>query len=396
MPNMVSALWHLPCDVARMDEGASIDSHAEWTVGPLGVRSAAMTIVVGTGVLGAARGGMSFLAPLLVSVLLAYAIEPFVNACSRLGLARPLGIVFVYSLLMAGLIVSGLLAQRQVVAFVDALPVTVKVLQESMERARLDGDPSPQPGAMVHLQEAASGIKAAVDAAAPRPMRGVARVIRMSPAFQPRHAPGRRVGGHRFCERSTDCRRHPHAAPAVRRRRTQTQGHRDWRRARAEEADVRRHQGHRPADQKYLVARALISGIVAAATWFALWMLGVRQPLVLGSIAGVLNIVPFIGPAVAVALAAIVAFVQFHTIGMTAVVVCVTGAVAAVEGNLISPLLTGRAGELNTVAVFVSVLFWGWMWDVWGLVLAVPIMVAIKAAADHIEPLQPLGEFLGR
>jgi predicted PurR-regulated permease PerM len=46
--------------------------------------------------------------------------------------------------------------------------------------------------------------------------------------------------------------------------------------------------------------------------------------------------------------------------------------------------------------VFVSVIFWGWMWDVWGLVLAIPMMVAIKAAADHIEPLQSLGEFLGR
>ena len=69
---------------------------------------------------------------------------------------------------------------------------------------------------------------------------------------------------------------------------------------------------------------------------------------------------------------------------------------AALEGNLISPWLTSRAGELNTVAVFVSVLFWGWMWDVWGLVLAIPIMVAVKAAADHIEPLQPLGELLGR
>ena len=56
---------------------------------------------------------------------------------------------------------------------------------------------------------------------------------------------------------------------------------------------------------------------------------------------------------------------------VTAAVIGVTGAVAAVEGNL-------------------------WMWDVWGLVLAVPIMVAIKAAADHIEPLQPLGELLGR
>jgi predicted PurR-regulated permease PerM len=71
-------------------------------------------------------------------------------------------------------------------------------------------------------------------------------------------------------------------------------------------------------------------------------------------------------------------------------------AVAALEGNLITPWLTSRAGEVNTVAVFMSVLFWGWMWDVWGLLLAVPIMVAVKAAADHVEPLQPIGELLGR
>jgi len=70
--------------------------------------------------------------------------------------------------------------------------------------------------------------------------------------------------------------------------------------------------------------------------------------------------------------------------------------IAALEGNLVTPWLTGRAGELNTVAVFVSVLFWGWLWGLWGLLLAVPVMVSIKAAADRIEPLQPLGELLGR
>jgi predicted PurR-regulated permease PerM len=70
--------------------------------------------------------------------------------------------------------------------------------------------------------------------------------------------------------------------------------------------------------------------------------------------------------------------------------------VAALEGNLITPWLTSRAGELNTVAVFVAVLFWGWLWDVWGLLIAIPITVAIKAAADHIEPLHPIGELLAR
>jgi predicted PurR-regulated permease PerM len=81
---------------------------------------------------------------------------------------------------------------------------------------------------------------------------------------------------------------------------------------------------------------------------------------------------------------------------MTAAAGAIATAVAILEGNLVSPWLTGRACELNTVAVFVSVLFWGWMWGVWGLLLAIPLMVAIKAAADHVEPLQPLGELLGQ
>lgn len=148
--------------------------------------------------------------------------------------------------------------------------------------------------------------------------------------------------------------------------------------------------------QRYLVARIMISLIVATATALAMWALGVRQPLALGAIAGVLNVVPFIGPAVGVLLCAVVAFAQFRAVPVTLEAASLATLVAALEGNLVTPWLTGRAGELNTVAVFVSVLFWGWMWSVWGLLLAVPVMVSVKAAADHIEPLQPLGELLGR
>jgi len=62
----------------------------------------------------------------------------------------------------------------------------------------------------------------------------------------------------------------------------------------------------------------------------------------------------------------------------------------------LTPWLTSLACELNTVAVFVSKRLWGWMWDAWGLLLAVPNTVAVKAAAHQIEPLQPIGELLGR
>src|SRR5262249_15030484 len=148
--------------------------------------------------------------------------------------------------------------------------------------------------------------------------------------------------------------------------------------------------------QRYLIARAAISAIVMAATALAMWGLGVREPLVLGAIAGVFNVLPFVGPAVAIAVCAVVAFVQFHAVQPALFAGGAATLVAALEGNLITPLLTSHAGELNAVAVYVSVLFWGWMWGVGGLLLAVPIMIWIKAAADHIEPLQPFGELLGR
>jgi len=148
--------------------------------------------------------------------------------------------------------------------------------------------------------------------------------------------------------------------------------------------------------ERYLLVRLLISIIVATATGTAMWMSGLNHAMVWGMIAGVLNVLPFVGPSVACGLITAAAFLQFHAIEPTIMAGGTAVIIAALEGNLISPWLTSRAAELNTVAVFVSVLFWGWTWDVWGLALAVPITVAVKAAADHIEPLQPLGELLGR
>jgi predicted PurR-regulated permease PerM len=148
--------------------------------------------------------------------------------------------------------------------------------------------------------------------------------------------------------------------------------------------------------EQYLVARLLISLMVAVATGSALWYVGLDYAPVWGVIAGVLNVVPYIGPTIACAAITAAALLQFGALEPTLTAAGASVVIAAIEGNLISPWITSRAGELNTVAVFVSILFWGWAWDVWGLVLAVPIAVALKAAADHIEPLQPVGELLGR
>jgi predicted PurR-regulated permease PerM len=371
------------------------ESAPDRSVGPLDVQSVALTIVFGAGAVYAARAGVAVIAPILVSVLLAYAIEPLVRLICRTRLPRPFAVLVAYALLIAALATTAAIARRQFLAFVDVLPVAVHDLQRSIERARHAGRAGESAEAMQHLQDAARDISGTFSAGAPR-RAGVTRVTDATPRFDVRTYVGDMsvaigIGSLQFIAIAVLTLFLLLGGEALKRKLIAIAG------ARARKKVT--HDVIKAIDrqiERYLVARLLISGIVAGATWVGLWCLGVREPLVLGLTAGVLNIVPFIGPATAVALIALVAFLQFHDLEPTAAAVVVAGTIAALEGNLISPWLTSRAGELNTVAVFISVLFWGWMWDVWGLVLAIPIMVAVKAAADHIEPLQPLGEFLGR
>jgi predicted PurR-regulated permease PerM len=145
---------------------------------------------------------------------------------------------------------------------------------------------------------------------------------------------------------------------------------------------------------RFIMARLLISVMVGAATGLSLRWLGVSQPAVWGFAAGVLNNIPYLGPVAACVGIALAGLVQFGTIGMAGVVGGVAGAIAAIEGLVITPWIMGRAGRMNTGIVFVSLMFWGWVWGIWGLLFAVPIMMAVKAVCDHIEDYDFVSEFL--
>ena len=90
-----------------------------------------------------------------------------------------------------------------------------------------------------------------------------------------------------------------------------------------------------------------------------------------------------------------VAFIQFDDVPKTVTICAVAFAITSVEGFLLTPALMSRAARMNPVAIFVGLLFWSWIWGIWGTVLAVPMLMMIKAVCDHIEDLQPIGELLG-
>jgi len=109
----------------------------------------------------------------------------------------------------------------------------------------------------------------------------------------------------------------------------------------------------------------------------------------------VFNTIPYFGPVLVTGGTAVVAFMQFGTIHMAAIVSGVSLAITSVEGLLLTPWITSRAARMNAVAVFVGLLFWGWVWNVWGMLLAVPMLMVLKAVCDHVEDLNGVGELLG-
>jgi predicted PurR-regulated permease PerM len=147
---------------------------------------------------------------------------------------------------------------------------------------------------------------------------------------------------------------------------------------------------------RYLFVRVVISAIVGVGTFAGLWAMGLAQPAVWGVAAALLNVLPYVGPIAVAGGAAVAAFVQFHSVASAGLAASVATGVACVEAYLITPWLMSRTAEMNPAAVFIGLLFWGWLLGLPGLFLAVPILIVIKSVSDHVEALHPVGTLLKR
>ena len=147
--------------------------------------------------------------------------------------------------------------------------------------------------------------------------------------------------------------------------------------------------------QHFLLILLLTGVIVGVATTLALWAFGMQYPVLWGLAAGVLNSIPYFGPVVVGLGLGAVALVQFGTLTHALMIAGVAVLITSLEGFLLTPFLQGKAAKMNSVAVFVGILFWSWMWGPIGLLLAVPLTTVVKVVCDHVEELQPVGRLLG-
>ena len=147
--------------------------------------------------------------------------------------------------------------------------------------------------------------------------------------------------------------------------------------------------------QRYMFMLLATNVLVGLLTWIALRWVGLENAGAWAVAAGLLHVIPYFGPAVTAAGIGMAAFMQFDALSTALLVAGASVAIATFVGTFVTTWMTGRIAKMNTAAVFVSLLFWAWLWGIWGLLMSIPITVIMKVVAQHVEQLEPVAELLG-
>jgi len=364
---------------------------------PVGIRSVALSILAVLGVLFLLRFAQTLFIPIVLAVLVSYALDPLVTWIARLRIPRVIAASIVVLGLLAGMSFGLYALRSQALAAIEVLPDAAQKLRQriqEMQRGRADSK-----SAIGKIQQAAREIEQAAAEASggPKaPPRGVTKVQIEEPAFRANEylwsgsmgllamlsqavmvtflvffllASGDlfkrklvRIIGTKLSEKRV-------TVEAI------------------NEINVN--------IERFLLIQIFTSAVVGIATAAALWAFGVNQPAVWGLAAGVFNSIPYFGAILVTAGLALVTFLQSGSIPTAIQVAGTAFLITSLEGFLLTPALMGRAARINGVAMFLSLLFWSWLWGIIGTIVAVPLMMVLKSVCDRIESLQPIGELLG-
>jgi predicted PurR-regulated permease PerM len=333
----------------------------------------------------------SVLIPLVVSLLLFYALDPIVNRLVRWRVPRSSAALVVMLAFVGGIGAGGWVLWPQIDQVVDDIPEGAAQLRRELRGAR-GGDKST----LQRVQEAAKAIDQAAAEASSPPTRtpGVTPVEVRQPA---RPSDWLRSGGMSaltfvgqsltvfflsiFLLSEGDSFKRKFV------RHLQSRG--------SQRMTVKILNDIEQQIGRFITVTAGTSILVGVATGFALWWMGIRHPAVWGLFAGVMNVVPYFGPLAVTAVLSAVGLLQFGTVGGALIVGAVTLTITSIEGMVLTPMLLSKAGALNHVAIFTAIAFWSWAWGASGMLLAVPILMAFKAVCDHVDSLRAVADLLG-
>jgi predicted PurR-regulated permease PerM len=144
----------------------------------------------------------------------------------------------------------------------------------------------------------------------------------------------------------------------------------------------------------YLAGMTIVTLLVIGVSSLFFWLMDMDYPILTGIASGIFNMVPYIGAVMAWLPAFVIALAKWKTIGSFVLIAGVLSAIHVLALNLLAPQLVGRRVRLNAVAITISLLFWGWVWGGMGLLLAIPITATLRVICDHNDSWRPIGRWL--
>jgi predicted PurR-regulated permease PerM len=145
----------------------------------------------------------------------------------------------------------------------------------------------------------------------------------------------------------------------------------------------------------YLLTVSLMNGVVGLLTGSAVWLLGMPDPLLFGTVAFLLNYIPVLGPFTGVVIFFFAGIFYFPTALQALIPAGLYLGIHILEGEMITPVLLARRFTLNSVIVISSLIFWDWLWGIPGALLSTPLLAVMKIVCDHVEVLSPIGHLIG-
>lgn len=147
--------------------------------------------------------------------------------------------------------------------------------------------------------------------------------------------------------------------------------------------------------QNYMLMLLVTNALFGILMWAALEWIGLANAGAWAIAAAFLHIIPYFGTVLIIAATGVSAFMQFETVNALVLVTAATLVISTVVGTFVTTWMTGRIARMNAAAVFVSLLFWTWLWGGWGMLLGIPITVIVKVISEHVEGLRAVSELLG-
>ena len=359
---------------------------------PVEARGLALGILATLATAFALSWAQTFLIPLLLGVVITYTLSPIVGWLERLRIPRVAGSALVMVAVIAAFVLTAYSLRGEVQTIVEQLPVATAKLSASLAELR-----RTQRGNLQKIESAATAMESATAGTVAGGARQPAtHVIVDPPKFRINDflwessvgAVGMAgqaamvvflvffllLGGDTFKRKLVRL-----AGPTLSKRKITV----------TILDDINR------SIQRYMLMLFATNLLIILLSWLAFHLIGIENAGAWAVAAGLLHLVPYLGPAVAAGATAMAAFMQFDSAAMALLTGGASLTIATLVGVVVTTWMTGRIAHMNAAAVFISLLFWGWLWGIWGMLLSIPIVVITKVVAQHVEPLHPLAELLG-